>query len=104
MAAYLIFTRLRTKDQAELDKYFASGEASDDLPFTILVGYGKQEVLEGDSHEGMVVLEFENFQAARDGAVSPIAARLGSMKFTPCVGGVMLQATATRPGQPSGEL
>lgn len=81
MAAYLIFTRLRTKDQAELDKYFASGEASDDLPFTILVGYGEQVVLEGCGHEGMVVLEFENFQAARDWYESPFYQRISRHRW-----------------------
>ena len=76
MLAYLIFTRIRTKDKAELDKYFASGEQADDLPFTVLVGYGEQEVLEGDGHEGMVVLEFENSQAVRDWYESPFYQRI----------------------------
>jgi len=98
MAAYLIFTRIRTKDQAELDKYFASGELTDDLPFTVLVGYGEQEVLEGDGHEGMVVLEFENSRAARDWYESPFYQRISRHRWR----GADYQVTLVE-GVPTGE-
>lgn len=81
MPAYLIFTRIHTKDQAELDAYFASGERTDEQPFTILVGYGEQEVLEGDDHEGMVILEFDNSQSARDWYKSPSYQRISKHRW-----------------------
>jgi uncharacterized protein (DUF1330 family) len=81
MAAYLVFTRIRTKDPEALAAYFNSGSRSDDHPFKILVGYGKQEILEGDAHEGMVILEFTTADAARDWYHSPFYQTVSQHRF-----------------------
>jgi uncharacterized protein (DUF1330 family) len=81
MSAYLVFTRIRTKDQAELDAYFASGSYSEDMPFKVLAGYGKQQVFEGDDHEGMVILEFENAEIAKSWYQSPFYQGVSQHRF-----------------------
>lgn len=59
MTVYLIQTRVETTDQAELDMYSAlarptlAGHA-----VTPLVAYGKQETLEGEPSEGVVIFAF----------------------------------------------
>jgi len=65
MTAYMIFTREKTTDQAELDKYGPmAGAASKGHQLTPLVVYGKHEVLEGAPTEGVVVLAFPTWEAA----------------------------------------
>lgn len=65
MATYLVFTRIRTTDQAEMDVYARmSGATMKGHAATPLVAYGAQEVLEGPPHEGMVVLSFADRDAA----------------------------------------
>jgi uncharacterized protein (DUF1330 family) len=72
MSAYLIFTRKQTLDEAELNIY------SDKIRATfaghhvkILVNYGRYEVLEGDTIEGIVIAEFPSFEAAKAWSESP---------------------------------
>ena len=72
MSAYLIFTREKTLDEAELKIYwektratFAAHQAK------VLVNYGRLEVLEGDSVEGVVIAEFPSFEAAKAWYESP---------------------------------
>jgi uncharacterized protein (DUF1330 family) len=56
MSAYVVFTRTRTIDQEELEKYWAGIKATTKgHPIEILVAYGKHEVLEGDPIEGIVM-------------------------------------------------
>ncbi len=67
MAAYMIFTRERTKDQGEMDIYNAGAVATlDGREFKPLAFYGAYEVLEGDAMEGAVVLEFPSVAEAKD--------------------------------------
>jgi uncharacterized protein (DUF1330 family) len=67
MSAYIVFTRTKTIDQAELDKYWAGIKATmEDQPVEVLVAYGKHEVLEGDPIEGIVIAKFPNAKAAKD--------------------------------------
>lgn len=57
MTTYMIFTREKTTNQAELDKYGPmAGAASGGHKLTPLVVYGKHEVLEGAPTEGVVIL------------------------------------------------
>lgn len=65
MATYLIFTRLRTTDPQALAEYGPKARASlAGQPVTPHVSYGAHEVLEGELHEGMVVLSFPDRDAA----------------------------------------
>jgi len=57
MSAYVVFTRTKTIDQKELEKYH---------PIEVLVADGKHEVLEGDPIEGMVIVKFPSVKAAKD--------------------------------------
>ena len=67
MSAYIVFTRTKTIDQKELEKYRAGIKATmKDHPIEVLVAYGKHEVLEGDPIEGMVVVKFPSAKAAKD--------------------------------------
>ena len=72
MSAYLIFTREKTLDEAELKIYW------DNIRTTfaghkvkVLVNYGRHEVLEGDLVEGIVIAEFPSFDAAKAWYESP---------------------------------
>lgn len=65
MPAYVIATRLRTRDAEELQKYFAAAAKAVTPGQKVLAAYGPQEILEGPPHEGMVIVEFPNMNAAR---------------------------------------
>ena len=65
MAAYMVFTRHKTTNQAELDKYGPmAGAASAGHELTPLAVYGKHETLEGAPIEGAVILSFPTYEAA----------------------------------------
>jgi uncharacterized protein (DUF1330 family) len=67
MSAYIVFTRTKTIDRKELEKYWAGIKATmEGHPIEVLVAYGKHEVLEGDPIEGMVIAKFPNVKAAKD--------------------------------------
>ena len=67
MSAYVVFTRTKTIDQKELEKYWTGIKATmKDHPIEVLVAYGKHEVLEGDPIEGMVIVKFPSEKAAKD--------------------------------------
>lgn len=72
MSAYLIFIREATLDPAELSTYARQapltleGHAAEALAF-----YGRHQVLEGGEAEGIVILEFPTFDAARAWYASP---------------------------------
>ena len=67
MSAYVVFTRTKTIDQKELEKYRTGIKATmKDHPIEVLVADGKQDVLEGDPIEGMVIVKFPGVKAARD--------------------------------------
>jgi uncharacterized protein (DUF1330 family) len=66
MAAYVVFTRERTRDQAALDTYssLAGGTMAGHTikPHSV---YGKHETLEGAPIEGAVIVEFPSIEAAK---------------------------------------
>lgn len=65
MAAYVVLTRERTKDQAELDAYGKmAGATFQGHSMTPRVFYNKHEVAEGPPVEGIVILEFPSFEEA----------------------------------------
>ena len=67
MSAYVVFTRTKTIDQKELEKYWAGIQATmKGHPIEVLVAYGKHEVLEGDPIEGTVIVKFPNAKAAKE--------------------------------------
>jgi uncharacterized protein (DUF1330 family) len=67
MSAYVVFTRTRTIDQKELEKYWTGIQATiKGHPIELLVAYGKHEVLEGDPIEGIAIAKFPNAKAAKD--------------------------------------
>jgi uncharacterized protein (DUF1330 family) len=82
MSAYLIFTRDKTLDQAEMDNYqkdvratFAGHE------FKILALYGGHEDLEGAATEGTVILEFADGAAAKAWYDSPAYKKVREHRF-----------------------
>jgi uncharacterized protein (DUF1330 family) len=72
MAAYIVFTRVRTREPDELKAYalqvpeFLAGH---DIKFN--ANFGPCEVLEGPGIEGMAILEFESVEAAKAWYHSP---------------------------------
>jgi uncharacterized protein (DUF1330 family) len=67
MSAYVVFTRTKTIDQKELEKYWAGIQATlKGHPVEVLVAYGKHEILEGGPIEGIVIAKFPNVKAAKD--------------------------------------
>jgi uncharacterized protein (DUF1330 family) len=67
MSAYIVFTRTKTIDQKELEKYWAGiGATTKGHPIELLVTYGKHEVLEGDPIEGIVIAKFPDVKTAKD--------------------------------------
>lgn len=65
MATYIVFTRERILDQAEMDTYSQSvGETFKGHQVKILAAYGAQENLEGEGPDGVVIVEFPDKAAA----------------------------------------
>jgi uncharacterized protein (DUF1330 family) len=72
MSAYLVFTRKRTLDEAELKIYWNKIRATlEGHLVKVLVNYGRLDVLEGDTVEGIVIAEFPSFEAAKAWYESP---------------------------------
>jgi uncharacterized protein (DUF1330 family) len=72
MSAYIVFTRERMRDEAEMKTY--SGKAGPSLAGHTakpLVVYGKCETLEGAPIEGAVIVEFPTLDAAKAWYDSP---------------------------------
>lgn len=70
--AYIVFTREKTLDRAELEAYWKEAPATlEGHPIKVLSGYGPHEVWEGDSTEGVVIAEFPSMKAARAWYHSP---------------------------------
>jgi NAD(P)-dependent dehydrogenase (short-subunit alcohol dehydrogenase family) len=84
MAAYAVFIREATRDQAELDVYAPKVAATmAGRPMTVLAMNGRQDVLEGPLVEGVVIIEFPSVEAARAWYDSPAYREAGS---TACAG------------------
>jgi uncharacterized protein (DUF1330 family) len=72
MPAYVIFIKNSTKDAEALKVYAQkAGAARGDHKITPLAFYGPLEVLEGDSAEGVVLLQFPDTAAAKAWYDSP---------------------------------
>jgi uncharacterized protein (DUF1330 family) len=72
MKGYIVFTREKTTYEAELALYFEKVQATlAGHDIKLLVTYGKQEVLEGDATEGVVIAEFPSVAAAKAWYDSP---------------------------------
>ena len=72
MSTYVIFTRESTTDPAELKAYTQrAGATLAGHPVEVLAAYGRHEVLEGPDVEGVVILEFPSFDAAKKWYDSP---------------------------------
>jgi len=64
MSVYIIAIKLNTKDEEELATYRRMAGRAVTPDQTIHVVYGEQEILEGPEHEGMVIIEFPDREAA----------------------------------------
>jgi len=72
MSAYVVFTRERTLDRAELEAYWARVQATlEGRPIKVLAAYGPHLTLEGPDVEGVVIAEFPTLEEARDWYESP---------------------------------
>lgn len=72
MATYVVFIRESTRNPAEMEAYAPKASASlAGHPIKVLAAYGRQEVLEGPEVEGVVIVEFPSFEAAKAWYDSP---------------------------------
>jgi uncharacterized protein (DUF1330 family) len=72
MSAYLIFTREKTLDPAELEIYWSQIKSTfAGHQVKLLASYGRHEDLEGPPTEGTVVAEFPSMEAAKAWYDSP---------------------------------
>ncbi len=72
MPAYAVFIREKVRDKSELEMYQQKAKASGGAhPLIPRAAYGRQEVLEGPACEGVVILEFPTFEAAKAWYNSP---------------------------------
>jgi uncharacterized protein (DUF1330 family) len=82
MTAYIVFTRDKTLDKAELDTYSANvGPAMAGHTFTAHAVYGAHEVLEGPPVEGVVILSFPTFAEAKAWYDSPAYTAVRQHRF-----------------------
>ncbi len=83
MATYLVFTRIVTKDQSEMDTYSSKvGPTFKGHAGTPLAAYGAQHILEGPEHEGMVILSFPDKDAALGWYDSPSYREVREHRFS----------------------
>jgi uncharacterized protein (DUF1330 family) len=72
MKGYIVFTREKTLDAAELTIYWQEIRGTfKGRDVKVLASYGKYEVLEGGQTEGAVIAEFPTFEAAKAWYDSP---------------------------------
>jgi uncharacterized protein (DUF1330 family) len=77
MSAYLIFTREKTLDRAQLEIYWSQIKATfAGHQVKLLASYGRHEDLEGPPTEGTVIAEFPSMQAAKAWYDSPAYRRV----------------------------
>jgi uncharacterized protein (DUF1330 family) len=82
MATYIVFTRESTSDASELATYSKKvGATLAGHPVTVLAAYGRQEVIEGPEVEGVVILEFPTFEAAKAWYDSPAYREVREHRF-----------------------
>lgn len=72
MAAYIVFIRERTRDASEFAAYTPKARSSiQGHVVTVRAAYGLHEVLEGPPVEGVYIMEFPSFDAAKAWYDSP---------------------------------
>lgn len=75
MAAYAVFFREETHDQSALDTYVSKllekWPAFEAFSPRILAATGQQQVIEGDTLQGAVILEFPSVELAKQWYESP---------------------------------
>jgi uncharacterized protein (DUF1330 family) len=72
MSAYMVFMKEKTIDEHELKIYADKLSATlEGHQLKILAYYGRHEVLEGESVEGVVIVEFPTLEAAKAWYDSP---------------------------------
>ena len=82
MAAYIVFIRDKTTNQAELDTYSKNvGPSMAGHTFTAHAVYGRHEVLEGPPVEGVVILSFPTFAEAKAWYDSPAYTEVRQHRF-----------------------
>jgi len=82
MAAYVVFLRDKTRDQAELEIYWQKVEATmEGHPIKVLAAYGPHEVLEGPDVEGVVIAEFPTLKDAKAWYDSPAYREVREHRF-----------------------
>ncbi len=66
MAAYIVFTRVRTRNPAEIEIYRKQASVFfSDPSFKWLARFGECEVKEGPGIEGVAILEFSTMEEAK---------------------------------------
>ena len=66
MAAYVVITREKTRNQAQMDQYKKLAPASfQQHPATFLAIHGRHEVLEGPAVEEIIILEFPTLRCGQ---------------------------------------
>jgi len=107
VTAYTVFTRLRRRNQAELDHYgkqAASFLAGHEIKW--LAPFGRPfEVVEGPGAEGVALLEFPTLAAARACNTSPAYQKASEHRFRGGDYGAMIVdgAASERLGSPTGD-
>ncbi len=82
MSAYIVFTREKTLDPAQLAIYWEKiRDTFKGHQVKVLAAYGKHEVLEGDQTEGVVIAEFPSMLAARAWYDSPAYREVREHRF-----------------------
>lgn len=82
MEAFVVFTREKTTDPAELAEYSAGvGSSFDGHDVSFLATYGAMEQLEGAPIEGAVILRFPTMKAAQDWYHSPAYQAIAAHRF-----------------------
>jgi uncharacterized protein (DUF1330 family) len=82
VAAYIVFIRDKTTNQAELDTYSQNvGPSMAGHTFTAHAVYGHHEVLEGPPVEGVVILSFPTFAEAKAWYDSPAYTEVRQHRF-----------------------
>jgi uncharacterized protein (DUF1330 family) len=82
MATYMVFIRESTSNASELETYSRKvGGTLAGHPITVLAAYGRHEVVEGPEMEGVVILEFPSFDAAKAWYDSPAYRQVREHRF-----------------------
>ena len=72
MAAYVVITREKTRNAAQMDQYKKLAPASfQQHPATFRAIHGRHEVLEGPAVEEIIILEFPTYDEAKAWYESP---------------------------------